>query len=202
MSKEWITAPKLFGRDSNRWAGGLIVLVLAVGLVAAFLEGRDRRSLRSSLVPGNPMPSYAPLSMDGTEIPISDFLGSVVLLNFWASWCSSCIDQLSDMQLLRHELEARGLKIISVNLDREDRAGVQEFWDRGGYGWLNLFDDPGRVEEAFGWGDRYPKTVLVNRDGTVGVWWQGRLDLTGAENRAFIEQAISGRAVWNEQEGE
>lgn len=142
------------------------------------------------------MPVYTAASADGTDVSIGDFAGSVVLLHFWATWCTTCVDQFPGMKILRDEFEGRPLKMISVNLDNEDRAGVQEFWDRRGYGWINLYDDPARVEGVFGWGDRYPKTILVNRDGTVGVWWQGMLDLTLPENRSFIEKALSGRAVW------
>lgn len=195
MAKGWITAPKLFGRISTRWSGGLILLILVVAVASALLERGEKQGYRSVLVPGNPMPEYAAVTLDGAEVSIRDFEGTVVLLNFWATWCSTCVDQFPEMQLVNHEFEGQPLEIISVNLDREDRAGVQEFWDRGGYGWRNVFDDPARVEELFDWGDRYPKTVLVNRDGTVGVWWQGRLDLTLPENRALIEEAVSGRAV-------
>ena len=197
MSKGWITAPKLFGRLSSRRSGGLILLIVVIAATAALLERNERQGYHSTLVLGDSMPVYTAVSLDGTEVSIRDFAGSVVLLNFWATWCSTCVDQFPGMQLLKDEFEGQALEIISVNIDKEDRAGVQEFWDRGGYGWLNLFDDPARVERVFDWGDRYPKTVLVNRDGTVGVWWQGRLDLTLPENRSLIEEAISGRAVWD-----
>jgi thiol-disulfide isomerase/thioredoxin len=197
MSGEWITSPKLFGRASNRWAGGLILLIVCVAVVSALLQGREQRAYHSSLVLGDPLPNYSAVSLDGNPVSIRDHEGTVVLLNFWATWCSSCVDQFPGMQLLKHEFRGQGLEIISVNIDREDRAGVQEFWNDRGYDWLNLFDEQSRVEKVFGWGDRYPKTVVVNRDGTVGVWWQGRLDLALPENRKLIEEAISGHVVWD-----
>jgi peroxiredoxin len=193
MPEGWITAPKLFGRPSSRWSGGLILLLVAMAVAAALVERNSRQSYHARLTPGDPMPPYTAVSIDGTEVSIGDFAGSAVLLTFWATWCSSCVDQLTEMQLFTNGVEGQGLEIISVNIDKDDRAGVQEFWDRRGYGWLNLFDDPSRVESVFGWGNRYPKTVLVNRDGTVGVWWQGELDLDLPRNRSAIEEAISSR---------
>jgi len=186
--------PKLTGRSSTFLSGGVVLLIIAAIVVSALMD-REGGPV-SILIPGDPFPPYAATSLDGTEVPISDFRGTPVLLNFWATWCSSCVDQLSEMQLLREELEGQGLEIITVNLDGEDRTGVSELWEQWGFGWLNLFDDPDRVEEVFAWGSRYPKTVLVNEDGTVGVWWQGQLDLRLPENRAIIEEAISGKAVW------
>jgi thiol-disulfide isomerase/thioredoxin len=149
---------------------GGVLLIVVVAVVSALLGKVERQGYHSTLVPGDPMPDYSALLMDGTRVSIRDFEGTVVLLNFWATLCSSCVEQFPGMQIIKQEFEGRGLDIISVNLDKGDRASVQESWDLGGYGWLNLFDDPSRVEGIFGWGDRYPKTVLVNRDGTVGVW--------------------------------
>ena len=196
MTKGWITAPKLFGRDSIRWSGGLLFLIILISVVAALVERRERQEYRATLSLGEMMPAYTASSVDETEVSIKEFQGSFVLLNFWATWCSTCVDQFPGMQLLLDEFEGRPLKVVSVHLDGEDRAGVQELWNRWGYGWLNLFDHPARVEAVFGWGDRYPKTILVNRDGTVGVWWRGRMDPTSPENRALIDEAMSGRAVW------
>jgi len=195
MSKGWFTAPKLIGRLAGRRSGFLILLIGGIAAAAALLERRQGLDLHSTLVPGDPIPAYTAESLDGAQVSIADYQGRVVLLNFWATWCSSCMDQFPEMQRLKDELGERGLEIVSVNLDKQDRDGVQELWDRRGYGWRNLFDDPAHVEDVFGWGERYPKTVLVNRDGTVGVWWQGRLDLTLPENRDLIDEAISGRLV-------
>lgn len=187
--------PKLTGRSSSFLSGGVVLLITAAILVSVLLE-RDGHPT-SSLIPGDPFPDYAATSLDGTDVPLSNFRGTAVLLNFWATWCSTCVDQLPAMQLLKNDFEGEALEIITVNLDREDRSGVSELWERWGYGWPNLFDDPDRVKELFQWDDRYPKTILVNRDGTIGVWWQGQLDLTLPENRTLIEEAITGRAVWS-----
>jgi thiol-disulfide isomerase/thioredoxin len=182
--------PKLTGRSSTFLSGGVVLLIIVVMVVSAVLEKNGE--MASDLIPGAPMPDYTAVSVDGAEVALGEFRGNAILLNFWATWCSSCVDQFPGMQLLNAEFDGQGLTIISVNLDEADRDGVQELWDRWEYGWLNLFDDPDRVQELFGWDDRYPKTVLVNRDGTVGVWWQGRLDPSLPENRTLIEEAIQG----------
>ena len=130
MSEGWITAPKLFGRLSSRWSGGLILPIILIAVAAALLERREQQDYHSHLVLGDSMPVYTAVSVDGTEVSIRDFAGSVVLLNFWATWCSTCVDQFPGMQLLKNEYEGQALEIISVNLDKEDRTGVQElrFW--------------------------------------------------------------------------
>jgi peroxiredoxin len=195
MSMAW-KPPKLTGRTASQGSAGLVLLVIVIAVVSAVLDERGRRSPESHLVPGEPLPDYAARSLDGAEVSIGEFRGRVVLLSFWATWCSECVDQLPDLQALKDELGEQGLELISVSVDDQDRAWVQSFLDGGEHDWLNLFDDPAHINQVFGWGSRIPKTVLVNRDGTVGVWWRGRVDPTSPENRALIDEAMSGRAVW------
>ena len=97
MSEGWITAPRLFGRGSNRWSGGLILLIVVVAVVSALIGGREWLGSDSTLVPGDPIPEYSAVSMDGTSVAIKDFEGTAVPLNFWATWCSSCVDQFPEI---------------------------------------------------------------------------------------------------------
>lgn len=195
MEQLW-RAPKLTGRLSARRSGWIYLVLVLVIVISILLEKGKDRVYESALVPGEPMPEYAAVSLDGTEVSIQEFGGKVLLLNFWATWCSACTDQLPELQDLRAELGGQGLELVTVSLDDGDPSQVQSYLDALGYEWPNLFDDPSHVSQVFGWGDAIPKTILVNRDGSVGVWWRGRLDPNLPENRALLEDAISGRAVW------
>lgn len=190
-------APKLTGRSSSFLSGGVVTLIVAVMVISLVLE--EKKGPTSNLVPGDPLPDYTALSEDGSRVSIEDFRGKVVLLSFWATWCSECVDQLPTMQQLKDEFGNQGLELISVSLDDQDPTWIREYLDAGGHDWLSLSDDPEHIQEVFGWGRRLPKTVLVNRDGTLGVWWRGRLDPEVPENRRLIEEAMSGKAVWNQR---
>jgi peroxiredoxin len=168
----------------------VVLLIIAVIVASAVFEGI--KGPASNLTPGDPTPDYAAVSAEGSNIRIGSLRGNVVLLSFWATWCSECVTQLSALQLLKDEFGSRGLELISVSLDDQDPTQVQEFLEVGGHDWLNLFDSPEHMHEVFGWGQGIPKTVLVNRDGTVAVWWRGRLDPTVPEIKRLIEEAISG----------
>ena len=187
--------PKLTGRSSSFLSGGVLLLIITAMVISAVLE--EKKVPESNLIPGDPLPDYAAVSVDGSRVSIGDFRGKVVLLSFWATWCSECVDQLPALQQLKNEFGTRGLELISVSLDDQDPAWVQEYLEAGGHNWLSLSDEPENMNEVFGWGRRIPKTVLVNRDGTVGIWWRGRLDPGSPENRELIEEAMSGKAVWS-----
>lgn len=187
--------PKLTGRSSSFLGGGVVLLIITVMVVSAVLE--QKKGPASNLIPGGPLPDYAAVSLDASQVSIGQFKGKVVLLSFWATWCSECVDQLPTLHGLKDEFGDQGLELISVSLDDQDLSWVQTYLDGGGHDWLNLSDKPEHVQEVFGWGHSIPKTILVNRDGTVGVWWLGRLDPAASENRRLIEQAILGKAVWS-----
>jgi thiol-disulfide isomerase/thioredoxin len=187
--------PKLTGRSSGFMGGAVVLLIITVMLVSALLEANKPPA--SNLIPGDPLPDYTAISADGSAVSVGEFKGSVVLLSFWATWCAECVDQLPRLQQLKDEYADGGLVLVSVSLDDQDPAWVQEYLDAGGHDWLSLTDEPDHMDEVFGWGRRIPKTILVNRDGTVGVWWEGKLNPGVAENRTLIEEAISGKAVWS-----
>jgi peroxiredoxin len=175
--------------------GGVVLMITTVMVVSAVFEAR--RSPESNLIPGDPLPDYAATSVEGSEVSIGEFRGKAVLISFWATWCSECVDQLPALQQLKDDYAAQGLELVSVSLDDQDPVWVKEYLDAGGHDWLSLTDDPEHMQEVFGWGRGIPKTILVNRDGTVGVWWSGKLDAGAPENRGLVEDAISGRAVWS-----
>jgi peroxiredoxin len=187
--------PRLTGRSASFMGGGVVLIIIIVMVVSAVLEAK--KGPESNLIPGDPLPDYAAVSADGSEFSIGELRGKVVLLSFWATWCSECVHQLPALQQLNDEYADQGLELVSVSLDDQDPAWVKDYLDAGGHDWLNLSDEPEHMQEVFGWGRGVPKTILVNRDGTVAVWWRGRLDAGDPENRELIEDAISGKAVWS-----
>lgn len=190
MSMAW-KPPKLTGKRSTDISGLLFLLIVAIAVGAALREKRDRQAYDSAPVPGDPAPAYTASTQDGVAVPIQDYRGEALLLTFWTRGCSACVDQFEHLQALRDELGGGGLELISVNLEEGDRGLVQSYLDALGYDWLNLFDDPSHVAQVFAWGRALPRTILLNRDGTVRVWWRGQLDPTLPENRALIEEAMA-----------
>ena len=190
MSMAW-KPPTLTGRRSTDISGLLFLSIVAIAVFSALWEKRSRDAHDSTLIPGEPLPVYDAFSHDGSVVSMEMFRGRVVLLTFWTRQCTACVDQFESMQALGDDLGDDGLEVVSVNLEETDRVLVRSYLDALGYDWANLFDDPSHVNEVFAWGKLIPKTILLNRDGTVGVWWRGKVDLASAENRAIIHEAMS-----------
>lgn len=144
---------------------------------------------------GERLPAYAAVTLEGDSIHIDSLRGNVVLLNFWAPNCAPCVAEFPDFQRLEAEFGGEGLRVVTVSVDRSAaRAESTEFLRARGYEWLNLFDYLTTVDRIFGWDTGIPKSILVNRNGTVRVWWTGRLDASLPRNRQYIEAAIADRS--------
>ena len=97
--------PKLTGRSAGFMGGGVVLAIIIVIVVSAVLEAR--RGPESNLISGDPLPDYAAVSAGGSEVSVGELRGKVLLLSFWATWCSECVDQLPALQQLTTSTRTR-----------------------------------------------------------------------------------------------
>ena len=103
----------------------------------------------------------------GSEEPVrlSDLRGRVVLVNFWATWCKPCEDEMPAMQRLYEQLAGPSFELLAVSVD-EEPGEVERFRDRLGVGFPILLDPQQRAAHAYQT-FRFPETLLVDADGSV-----------------------------------
>jgi cytochrome c biogenesis protein CcmG/thiol:disulfide interchange protein DsbE len=138
-------------------AVGVGVLVLLA--FALFSPGGGRP------LQGEPAPDFTLASFDGSEISLSDLQGQVVVLNFWASWCSPCRQEAADLQSVWEMYEGQGAVFLGVShKDAEDaaRAFVEEF----GLTYSNGADPGGKISRAYGI-TGVPETFVIDGEGKV-----------------------------------
>lgn len=136
-------------------------------------------------VPGSsfePAPDVQFQTLAGQPFTLGQLRGNVVLLNFWATWCIPCREEIPVLNAMQHELEARGLKIVGASLE-DTAAGVESYQKevaRFEYQVLVGGDD---AKAKFG-GTPLPTTYLIDRDGRI------RQKIIGARDRAGWEAAV------------
>ena len=137
-----------------------------------------------------PAPDFTLLDPDGKKVSLKDFRGKVVFLNFWATWCASCRDEMPAMQRLYKEFGGRGFEIIGVNV-KDKRPDALAFVKRLQITYPILFDPRGEVGELYG-AYGMPLSYLIDRNGIVVARLLGDADwyTPGARNviRALVEE--------------
>lgn len=112
--------------------------------------------------------------LDGREVRLSDFVGRVVLVDFWATWCSPCVAGLPALQALHERYGSEGLTVLSVAIDGpETVASVAPYARRTGLSFPVLLDEESRVVSAFNPGRTVPFQLIVDRHGRVVKRRQG-----------------------------
>ena len=140
----------------------LVVLCIAAGAAFALLDVPTEEPVGR----GSPAPDFSLPRLGSSEpLRLADLRGRVVLVNFWATWCRPCEEEMPAMQRLYEALAGTGFEILAISVD-EDPALVESFRDRLGLTFPILLDPEQRV--AHRWQTyRFPETLLVGRDGEI-----------------------------------
>ncbi|MGE3912559.1 MAG: redoxin domain-containing protein [Chloroflexota bacterium] len=140
---------------------------------------------------GAPAPDIRLTALDGTPVALSALRGRVVLVNFWASWCGPCEQEMADLQRLYDEERGRGLVILGVN-EGEEPGRVAGFLSRYGITFPTVTDTDRSVTrryQVYG----LPNSFLVDGDGIVRARIVGPFSLQ--QMRHHLEATRQGRDV-------
>ena len=128
-------------------------------------------SIASSGLEGQPAPDFALKSSTGENLRLSEFRGDVVMINFWATWCGPCRQEMPLLDQLYQRYERVGFNLLGVNIDDDSRRAMQMIEELG-VDFPVLFDDRKEVSRLYDV-DAMPVTVLVDREGNVRHVTQG-----------------------------
>jgi peroxiredoxin len=152
-----------------------------VGRAAAFPVSRPAETI---VAPDVELPD-----LSGRPARLRDFRGRVVLLNFWATWCAPCREEMPALQLLAQELGPQGLTVVGVNV-KEPRSKVEAFVREHELRFPVLLDADGRVGQAYQV-FALPATFIVDRRGSLVGTVLGIRDWAGPDARAYLRQLLA-----------
>lgn len=157
-----------------------LLLAAACGLAQ---EGRAQ-----SLV-GKAAPVFTRRDLSGRLIHMRRLRGQVVLLNFWATWCAPCLNEMPAFDAWRRQFGAQGLAVIGISMD-DDAAAARRMAERLKIEYPVAMGDA-RLAESYGRVLGLPKTFLIGRDGKVLAEFEGETDLKALE--AAVKAALERR---------
>jgi len=131
-------------------------------------EATDHESLAGgepSELEGQPAPAFKLKSLAGEEVSLDGLKGSVVVIDFWATWCGPCRASLPELDKLNEETAPKGAKIFAINLEEETKT-IEQFVKDTGLKVAVLFDTDSKVAKSYNV-TGIPQTVVIGRDGKI-----------------------------------
>lgn len=122
-------------------------------------------ALASSGLEGQQAPDFALKSSTGENLRLSEYRGDVVMINFWATWCGPCRQEMPLLDELYSRYERVGFNLLGVNIDDDSRRAMQMIEELG-VNFPVLFDARKEVSKLYEV-EAMPVTVLVDREGNV-----------------------------------
>jgi thiol-disulfide isomerase/thioredoxin len=123
-------------------------------------------SLKMSRLPTGSMAAPFELStLDGKVVKLSELTGKVVLVNFWATWCGPCKEEMPSLARLQKQLDPAQFILFTVTTDMQ-RQGIAHFLSQLGVSLPVLFDEDQEVSRSF-MVRGLPTTIVIARDGTL-----------------------------------
>ncbi len=151
------------------------VLVVAAILGAGFLLVRLSDDVPAPVGRGGVAPGFSLPELGGAAtIDLADTRGQVVLLNFWATWCEPCRDEMPSMERLYQGLRGRDFEMLAISVD-EDPALVDAFRTELGITFPILLDPNQKISKLYQTMG-FPESLLVDRDGFLVERYVGPRD--------------------------
>ena len=122
-------------------------------------------TLAASSLEGQVAPDFVLKSATGENLRLSEYRGDVVLINFWATWCGPCRQEMPILDDLYGRYQRVGFNLLGVNIDEDSRRAMQMVQELG-VNFPVLFDENKEVSKLYEV-EAMPVTILVDREGIV-----------------------------------
>ena len=192
------TQPAVLAPAAPRW----LRLVFAGVVVAALggpLVGEAVQWLRPPPAPipkaldgqtlDRPAKAFSLETLSGQPVSLSDYRGKTVFLNFWASWCQPCVEELPSIVALNKAMKGRPFVILAVSED--DSAGdVRKFFGGVTPDFPIVMDDDQKVTREYGT-FKFPETYVIDADGRIRAKFIGGRKWDAPESLAWFQDLTS-----------
>ncbi|HZQ72917.1 MAG TPA: TlpA disulfide reductase family protein [Burkholderiales bacterium] len=159
---------------------------LAAAALAFMAAAASAQSLRPWS--GGPAPALELADAEGTTHRLSDYRGKAVLVNFWATWCGPCREEMPSIESLRLSMQGKPFAILAVNVGESGRT-ARSFAEKLMLDFPLLLDQDTSTAKA--WKARVlPASFVIDPQGNIRYSYYGELDWTSPEVRAKIEALL------------
>ena len=142
------------------------VLQILIGCLLIAFAYVIADSFREKIVNvGDSAPDFTITADDGRQISVDHFGGKVLVLNFWATWCPPCVEEMPSLNELQKRMAGSGVVVLGVSVDKNERA-YRQFLQKAKVSFLTARDPGADISAEYGT-FKYPETYVIGGNGKV-----------------------------------
>jgi peroxiredoxin len=138
---------------------------------------------------GDPAPSFVASDLNGADVSLEALRGKPVILNFFATWCGYCRDEMPSLVNLYERKKDAGLFVLAVSEDESPAGPVKAFMQGFGADFSVVMDEGGSIADKYG-AFGLPVSVLIDRDGVIRGRFDGSVDWGSEDMERRIDELI------------
>ena len=164
----------------------ILLLLCCVAALAAGCSKEKAAAPSKAPVEKSQAPEISVVSLDNQQLTLASLKGKVVLLNFWATWCPPCREEIPSMMKLNKLMAGKPLQMVCVSVDEGGKQAVTEFFKNSGFSLPAYTDPSGQASKTYGI-TGVPETFVIDKNGMIVKKVIGGLDWNSPEVITFLE---------------
>ena len=144
----------------------------------------------TSFDPPFPAPEFLLATLDDQKSSLEDYKGQYVLLNFWATWCPPCLEEMPSMESIYQRYQGKGFTVVAISSDEGGKADITPFIDKLGVTFPILIDADKAVSSIYG-ATNLPLSFLLNPEGEVIAGSEGARDWESPEAISVLDELLA-----------
>jgi peroxiredoxin len=162
--------------------GGILAMLCAfVGVLYLSLHDNVVKA-------GDRAPEFSIKADNGRTVSARDFGGKLLILNFWATWCEPCVQEVPSLDMLQRQLGAKGLVVLGVSEDKDPKA-YQDFLNRFHVTYMTARDPAVSIKPKYGT-VQIPESYLIDTNGRVVEKIVGEANWSSAQMLQHVQSLL------------
>jgi peroxiredoxin len=159
-----------------RFSGAIAVVPIILLLSGCYGGSRPPRV-------GSAAPDFAVRDAERT-VTLSQFKGQVLVLNFWATWCLPCVEEMPSLVRMQQRMQSKAVTVLAVSID-VDESNYRRFLKDHNVNLLTVRDPDQKTNSLYGT-SKFPETYIIDRNGVVRRKFIGAVDWTAPDILDFL----------------
>lgn len=168
----------------------LAALAVVLGYGASFtLYPHDHFNAEAAAPDSSPAPDLALNRLEGGNVHLSDYKGKWVLLNFWATWCPPCVEEMPSMEDFSKKFKSKNMVVLGVSVDRGNPDKVKKFVKQHGITFEIFHDPESSASNKYGV-NSLPSTFVINPKGMIVSQAEGMREWNDPEIVTYFDDLM------------